>query len=74
MLSSVEVEDLSQPLVEPRAQKERHHARVAAARGVDILVFTPNCWMVCSLCNLPAIGLGGTSVCCYGPMRVQGWA
>ena len=72
--ATVEVEDLSQSIAEPHAQKERHYARVAAARGIDVLMLTPACWMVCAECNLPAIAHGGTSICCYSPVRVQGWA
>jgi hypothetical protein len=72
MTSSVEIEDLSQA-VEPRAQIELQQARIAARRGVDVLVVTPVCWTVCSLCNLPAYAWGGMSICCYGPVRIQGW-
>lgn len=66
------VEDLSLPL-RGRAQMERQHARIAAARGIDVLMLTPACWTVCSLCELPTIAIGGMSVCCYGPVRIQGW-
>lgn len=72
MTSSVEVEDLSGSL-RGRAQKERQQARIAAARGVDVLLSTPACWLVCSLCDLPTTAFGGMSVCCCGPMRVHGW-
>lgn len=70
---SVEVEDLSQAMVDPRAQIARQHARIAASRGIDIVVLTPACWAVCSVCNLPTTTVG-VSICCCGPVRVQGWA
>jgi hypothetical protein len=72
MISSVDIEDLSQSVAEPRAQIERQRARIAASRGIDILSCTSACWPVCSLCNLPTVAIG-VSVCCYGPVRIQGW-
>jgi hypothetical protein len=70
---SVELEDLSQSMGDPYAQIARQQARIAASRGVDIVMLTPACWAVCSVCNLPTIAVG-VSICCCGPIRVQGWA
>jgi hypothetical protein len=70
---SVSVEDLSQLVSEPQKKLEQQAAQFAAKRGIDILMFTPACWMVCTLCTLPTIAVGGLSVCCIGPARIQGW-